>query len=1128
MENYHSLYLQLLQPFIRVHFSEELIDSAVLDRLTRLFNAHNVTGKVWDNCIIKNRLSRTKYIIEFDKPSEDVLIPSQEYSKNEHSVLSPFNKDSSIFPNGILIHEWFTKYVKEFPFAMIFVCKINGPDTDHQIVEKISKLKTKLWSIDCKLTVILTSSEDVSESRLSNFRQETGLSKLNGLVYLRNFEDTLANDCDTLVDMVLSHLKDASSAFYSNIEHKIKQRNKKFYSYPKVNDVDTSIELTPKFLETRNIIKQGVMLQFIYPHNLEPGIKLLEIGYQNLITILNSTYAVNLSQHDNKIIAQIKDLLDVIAFHIVRGYFSLEDSLKALKKHQTHILNVVSVMNEDSNWISVQYEWLAQLMSLVPYSLITSLNSSSLLKLNTGNVISYYGGLQLPEFDVATNPGLVYMKAYEKSQFKDKRIQLLGSAIQELELNQNNALNLSLISGSNNLNSLILYINWLLAEELYTDNKLRASDYYEMAYSSFGGYKWSNISHLILEKLLHCYSSSGNKRMELNVILKLSTIPYMSNFDLDKYTVKNVFDESLLNIDIIDSAVHNLFKVDVLLINKEMKHEINVHDECILQIDLSSNLNKNTITSFFPEETKVRIFINQLDISFTRIDSGLGGTGFKNVSISNDFSKKGSFINEMSGEQLETTFVDSANLEIDIPRKVFHHEQKALSSGNFQIDVVKLQITVEIKHQDHIINLNKIELHNDFTSSTLASFQVDDRRKRNIRLDGPSSQIRVYPVKPDIRIKPISPITCYIPGERLAIPFQIEYKNRHLCKAGQLIASIKSGDIATSWDSQKDDEPLNLETLEDGSHTLYLYTREWNQEFINVELQTVLEQESTENEKTIYDTASVSIPVLPNPFSVSFVVMPTYRERAADMPSPFILPYKSDHNMPIAVRLWEGKLDIFDQYKEFMEDAAGEKLEIVSVDFQLVSKNPELLVDLIDTPKLYAQQFITKSKSGFSHRNVEILSSAVIKWKRKNSDLVVEFQTPEWEIKLPLSEPRVLLKVEKVGDIYGLQYILENPTPRIFTFTTELSGFEQGWNFEQDDRNVIPFRQSAFPVLPFSRHHMGYFGRYETDDETTTESLSLIKLPTFKVFDVQYKVALPTIPVTTNILIRDGNLYINK
>ena len=115
----------------------------------------------------------------------------------------------------------------------------------------------------------------------------------------------------------------------------------------------------------------------------------------------------------------------------------------------------------------------------------------------------------------------------------------------------------------------------------------------------------------------------------------------MSNFDLDKYTVKNVFDESLLNIDIIDSAVHNLFKVDVLLINKEMKHEINVHDECILQIDLSSNLNKNTITSFFPEETKVRIFINQLDISFTRIDSGLGEQASKMSRLATIFPRKG-------------------------------------------------------------------------------------------------------------------------------------------------------------------------------------------------------------------------------------------------------------------------------------------------------------------------------------------------------------------------------------------------------------------------------------------------------------------------------------------------------
>ena len=88
-------------------------------------------------------------------------------------------------------------------------------------------------------------------------------------------------------------------------------------------------------------------------------------------------------------------------------------------------MNVKSVINEDSshssNWESIQYEWLAQLISLVPYSLITSLNSTSLinqkkllllllllpllrLSLLSLSLVSYFGGLRLPEFDVITNP----------------------------------------------------------------------------------------------------------------------------------------------------------------------------------------------------------------------------------------------------------------------------------------------------------------------------------------------------------------------------------------------------------------------------------------------------------------------------------------------------------------------------------------------------------------------------------------------------------------------------------------------------------------------------------------------------------------------------------------------------
>ena len=58
----------------------------------------------------------------------------------------------------------------------------------------------------------------------------------------------------------------------------------------------------------------------------------------------------------------------------------------------------------------------------------------------------------------------------------------------------------------------------------------------------------------------------------------------------------------------------------------------------------------------------------------------------------------------------------------------------------------------------------------------------------------------------------------------------------------------------------------------------------------------------------VYDIATFTIPVLSKPFSCQYVITPDFRDKATDMPSPFILPNKTDHNMPIAVRLWEGKL----------------------------------------------------------------------------------------------------------------------------------------------------------------------------------------------------------------------------
>ena len=57
-------------------------------------------------------------------------------------------------------------------------------------------------------------------------------------------------------------------------------------------------------------------------------------------------------------------------------------------------------------------------------------------------------------------------------------------------------------------------------------------------------------------------------------------------------------------------------------------------------------------------------------------------------------------------------------------------------------------------------------------------------------------------------------------------------------------ATTATNVVAINWDGFKDDEPLNLINLQenDNIHTLYIFTRNWNQEYLNIELQTYTEK----------------------------------------------------------------------------------------------------------------------------------------------------------------------------------------------------------------------------------------------------------------------------------------------
>ncbi|KAG5419488.1 hypothetical protein I9W82_003255 [Candida metapsilosis] len=1232
MENYNRFLLQQLNPLLRIHIDPKIINTNEVKTLLAQFELYNVKNKVWDNSAIRNRLTTPKYIINIDH-DETVDIPKREKLTNQHSKISPFNKDSPIFPNGILTHQWFEKYITSLPFGLMYVCELDSAGDDVELVINMKKLKLKLEEIDCKLILFLISPSPINEERMNMFRTELNFPKPQFLFNLSTSHvSTMQSDCEVLVSKIFSSLTKTSHDYYATLEYKLKQRYKKVYDIPPTDHIDTSIELSPKFLEIRNMVKQGMILQFMNPTNLEPGVKILEIAYQDLISLLDGIYAVNLSDHDNLIIGQLMTLLDIIAFHIVRGYFTIEEPIKSLRKHKTHIINVVEVLKRDHDWISVQYEWLAQLMKLIPYSIITNLNSTAVSQLkaksrnaNTLAMMSHFGGIHTPEFDLITNPGLVLVKAYEMSSRTQKKIELLQNAIDTLETNQSNALHKSSVSGQDNLDSLLSYLTWLIGEEYFANgNYKKASDYYEMSYSSFGSAKWSNISHFLLEKLLQCYIRLGVKKSELNTILKLSTIPPERCFEKRLvHSSSNVFEfakdsgvdagTDTMEFDILDSKLHELFLVDALLINhKSAGDGTTVGDEVMIQIDLKSKLNYAMLKLLLPQSTEINISINQIDVSFSRIDqSSTSTSGLKNLSITNDASKKQTSTNFVivSGQELSTTIVDSANLSIESSNAplTVQQVQKVTSAGHFQIELIKLQVTIELKYQEKVIRLNKIELYQSFAHSLLQQRRIKlaNGTTKPIRVGNastaaaggavastvavPAHQLIVTPPKPDFSIGLSNETDCYIVGERLAIPLQCNFKNRDIFNKADLMANVKHGDVVVTWDKLKDEEPLSLKGNasdggEDGEeeHVLYMYARNWAGHVMNIEVSLAVVYQGSEDENkevgekdkevddissssTVYKVFELSLPVIAEPFRYHYSISPHLDEKSLELYNK--TTDKEDDSVeqsqdaPLSLRQWRGKLRLVDQYAlEFGSNkeesaTATKSLQVVDVKFDIISGLSDLQLNLVSKLDEYDQLFTTQlSPSGKMYRNAQIITSMVVKWKRPNreggsgkdnsSEVVNEFSIPEWKVQIPLVDPRVLLYVKQRKkeaidddefDYFTFYYVIENPSIHELTFVSELTNLDKLWHLDMSDNDTelndmmqTYLNSKPFTVVPSSRKIIQFRLRRDSKVlkvDSVGESAA-VKLPTFKLFDINYKVYLYVVPTQTNVKLKDGNLYL--
>lgn len=1121
MDQYPADQTQQLAPLVGVSLGEGGYVNVVKTQLERF----NIAHRVWDNSILKNRIPTAKYILRFDNESkifEDVQRHKKKSAK-AHSVLSPFNPESDLFPNGIISNAWFKKYTYELPCTLIAFHNIGKTADQDDVLARLlldSRLKFAEHGIRY-VAIIVSSTPDPDEDnlRIALLRQVSGLAKLSGLFYLNVAAQTLNRDADILVSTVLNTVKNSAMDFYSAIDFLVRQRYKKYYSIPNSN-VDTEIALDPKFLETRNFVKLAILAEVMHPHNAEPSLEILENAHESLVSILLDHSAEfvlrSVSPHDANLYRQFRVTLDVIAFHLCRGYFSIEEPVVALRKVEAHIANVTSLAPSRShgNWISLQYQWLAELMEKLLPGVLEKINLPKDLKKGANTSVFYYGGISFHdslECKVTTQIPLLYLKAalllsseapspisYPKLQnVTEKRIQLLETA---------RAAN----KARGNLKSIESYIAWQIAETYLESGDTKLSVEQLKALISAEGV-WKSVANSSRLKIAALDADSS-----LTHIVRLALDGSESEIPGGNHEIS--LSES---VDCVD--------LDISMFNENLSQDTFAYDTVVIQIQINVKQ---------PQLARMNstLKLKSLDVEF--LDRTLlikildSDQAIQKVDVT-DKTEVTCALSENGILQLSQLLSVSGTVAV---KSVTSHFQFIVTSGQNQIDA-SLQNTQSPKN----------------TAKFLTVYHEENKAVvgKKLRLWGrPASQIEVKSYRPDIGVKMSMPSSSIIVGEEVQLPLRLHFNRPslpHLNFKEVLLESrtqvrvqgeiVENLLIQASWEGMKDDEPVSILDFVNSTdtktiRTLRLSVRKppTSQSIGNLELTIHLNIAISVHEAagtvSLYELEAYELPLLDNAYETTISMVPASDDGSLHMPNPFVLnadgATAEDVSIPLPVRYWNAKVLVIDKYGILASGA----IEVEPGDIFVKSTNPDIEIKYLEPFKsegYFAQPFITKCRHRLTHRNVIVQTSAQTHWTRKGSDKTAMQATDEKELSLALQDPRVLFQPEVSGNVALLKYTIENPTPRILTFTYELRANELGnssWLFEEKD-NLIPFRLNAFSVLPFSHFAINFTGTFADDP-----AVNFVELPQLQVYDVNYRVTLPPLPINENAIFQGGKLVL--
>lgn len=1200
MEYYNPIFLQQAAPLLLTEYHGV---SDTSNALLNFIKGGSVKHGLWDNKILESENQDIRYRLKITQPENH---ESDEFLNN--------------FSKEVVPETWLKMYFEEKPFGVIVIYSLGSEDAEDaeiEIAENILSLRTRCQRDMTNLWVIITANGE-NEFRFEKLHHLTGDEKYGNLHLLRELT-TSKTEAEMFWSNIHLSMKKVIFNFYSEAEKKLKQQEKEKQHREGIESKMLTAEVISQVFDTVNLFKAAVINEFLYSQKMHQGLRYLEIVYQRLIDVLEDGFGPHagsdsVTAFDAKLYKDIRILVDVVAFRIVRGYLSLNETLLGLKKHYAHIANVKNHLEgkgiSEGYWLSAQYQWLADLIKFVPAYVFEYNNMMKhRSRVRNSHVAKFFGGVRLIEnyhYSFLFHPTLLYMKASTLLGQGLENISILdymyaqedgfASCMKRIDL---------LFDGKNFLHNhatdnhafveatLDKYISWIVSEEyakLEKDGNLDKTSVY-LEDSLMRENKTKDIGNsILLFKLFQAYVKQGEHTKGLRCALKLSSIE-VSELLAPKYPPQELFDIPSKEVNVFEeNKSRGVFYVDALLASPpsdEHKYcgvynqNISHFDPCMCQITVKPNISLQALIKFFKgKDIKAELLIDEVYLEFSMLDSSSSISTLSNVHLTRnkqkslhttlekielDFEEKNA-----SGSFNYRVADDSLNGEAI---KVFQFEQKAMEKGLLAITSIRLSYHIVISSGGENLIVYDQSIHSfnhsdDEPESVKWIYQCskneltfDELERHPLRvLGGKPHAVRVAPIKADLRLDLMSDkIKTIALGEKLSLSFYIENKSKRdldieyeemlLLPRVKVLDSNENRVLNVTtlvcWNGLKDDEPLSLTSLmkmQKRSTTsnldLFFSTLERDVETsfesleVYIQFQLILTlkksskselQEESERQE-VHEVAQYSYSLLQLPFYYNITIKPRYRnDIASDIPNPFLLdPAGNENGLLKTSRLWVTHLVFGSKL------SALDNIDIVNISFSVESESFGSSVDLVDFPKGGSQDvsqlIMTSVAPDFSQKNTVIYTTARIVWKRQGSNIQNEFVTDKLRFVLPALDPRLLLcaKMQEDADIIKIKYIIENPTSKVFVFSTQLDTEEVkdkvNWIFD-DPRNIVPLSIPNLPVLPYSKQVLSFYCRYFIEGKNDP-----LVLPKLNVSDINYKVALPTLPACNSITMRHDNI----